>query len=450
LNRSEIPIPGPLTKISLIDGSRLARGTLPNGLRIVHHSYTKLPIVYINFVFGRGTSFDPVQRPGGVSMLYEMIDEGTESRNALGISEAFEYLGTSFGTWVTYDSGGLTVQTLTDYLNASLEIVADIICNPVFPPEEFERIRQTVLTSLLQEADQPNVVATKTLTKILFGDGHPYGNAIRGTEESIREFSLDDVHTLYRTHIKPGNCTAIVVGDCSFEDIMQGFQKVFGSWEPGDIVPENVPIPNFPDYPRIHLIDRPDALQSQIRLGHEGIHRTHKEYIPILVMNQILGGQFTSRINLNLRETKGYTYGTSSVWEMRKFSGHFMTTGGFQGEYTDKAVEELMKEIIKIREEGVGAEELVTAKDGLVRALPRQFETPSHIAGQLGSLIVYNLPDDYFETYLRAVGSIESDQVHAAAQKFLHPEKMQIVVVGDAKAIREPLKELNFGEVVEF
>jgi zinc protease len=449
VNRAEIPKPGPLADVSLLNSSQLTEGRLRNGLRIIHHGYNKLPIVYINFVFGRGASFDPVHRPGGLSMLYEMIDEGTQRFNALEISEAFEYLGTSFGTWVTHDSGGLTLQTLTDHLSSSLAIVADLLQNPVFPENEFERVRRTILTSLLQEADQPNVVATKTLTKILFGRTHPYGYTIRGTEESIQAITPDEIRTLYAAHMTPVNCTAIVVGNCTFDEIITEFEKTFLSWKGSDIPPEHVADPDFPGMPAIYIVDRPGAAQSQIRVGHEGIYRTHEAYIPVLVMNQILGGQFTSRINMNLREKRGYTYGASSVWEARKFSGHFMTTGGFQGEYTDRAIEELIREITSVRDGGVLPEELQTAKDGLIRALPRQFETPSHIAVQLASLVVYGLPDDYFETYLRAIMAAESEQILAAAKNYLHPDKAQIVVVGNGDVLLKPLQNLKLGEVKE-
>jgi zinc protease len=447
-DRSRRPDPGAISDFSLLDASKLERGRLTNGMNLLLYRYKKLPVVQINCTFRTGTYDDPADKAGLANLFAEMLDEGTLKRNALEIADSFEYLGTQFSTWASKDGIGTGMLTLREHLPASLDLFADIMLDPSFPENELQRVKQNILTAILQETDQPNSVATNVFTRSVYGTGHPYGFPIHGMRETVEPLSVADLREKYETLFKPGAASIVVVGDIPFGELSGMLERAFADWK-GDRV-EAGALPDMPERSgsSIRIVNRPGAVQSQIRIGHRGIERTHRDYFPVLVMNQILGGQFTSRINLNLREDKGYTYGASSVWDARKYGGHFMTTGGFQGEFTDRAVAELMKELEHIGKE-IRADELNAAKDGLIRALPRQFETPAQIGSHLSTVELYGLPDDYYSSYVDTVQKVTIEEVLNAARSYIRPESVEIVVVGDVAAISDPLEKLGLGSPVE-
>jgi len=450
IDRAKIPEAGPVPDFSLLDESKLNRSKLSNGLDLWLYRYKKLPVVQVYLVAHTGAFSDPVEKAGMTNLFSEMIDEGTQARNSLQIADDLDFLGTNFSTWSSMDGCGVSMLTLQEFLDESLDVFADVVQNPVFPENELARVKQKVLTSILQEEDQPNVLANKAFVKIIYGNHHPYGYPRLGTQDSVNIITTEDLKNKYNTYFKPNNASVVVVGDIDLPDITEKLEHGLANWKSDNI--HESKLPDIPDRDKvtIYLVNRPGAVQSQIRVGHRGINRTHDDYFPMRVMNQILGGQFTSRINLNLREDKGYTYGAASLWEMRKFGGHFVTTGGFQGEYTDRSVQELMSEITRMREAGVTGDELETAKDGLIRSLPRQFETPSQIATQLGIVALYGLPENYFDTYVENVRNVSEEAVQRVAKAYLHPDKVAIVVVGDVEKIKSSLEDLGIGDVVEY
>ncbi len=449
IDRTKIPEPGPVPHFTLLDETKLTRTQLSNGINVWLYRYKKLPVVQVYLAVHTGAFSDPVDKAGMTNLFADMLDEGTKNRSALQIADDFDFLGTNFNTWSSMDGCGASMLSMREHLEASLEIFSDVIRNPEFPEQELTRVRKNILTSILQEEDQPNVLATKVFVKTIYGKDHPYGYPRLGTTESVQFITADDLREKYSKYFKPDNASIIVVGDIGLQELSERLENALSGWKQGDI--PKVTLPAIPDRDRatIYLTNRAEAAQSQIRIGHRGIERTHKDYFPVLVMNQILGGQFTSRINLNLREDKGYTYGAASIWEMRKFGGHFITTGGFQGEYTDKSVEEIMKELHTIREKGVSEEELAAAKDGLVRSLPRQFETPSQIATKLATVALYELPENYYDTYVDNVQQVTVDDVKRVTSDYIHPSKVAVVVVGDVQKIKKPLEKLGIGDVKE-
>ncbi len=433
--------------VSLLRESDLRTSTLDNGIKLYFYRYRKLPIVQCNLLLRAGASIDPVSEAGTVNLLSEMIDEGSESRSALEIAEEFEFLGAQCTAWTTPDTTGLSLSSLEQHLDSSLDLFAEVILHPRFPGNELSRIKHNVLTTLTQERDQPNVVASRNFTNLVYGKDHPYGASIRGTEQSVASITREMILQGYEAVYSPENAVLIVVANLEPEVVEEKLERRFGGWYRKRNGIRPIPPVSPLVSPGVFIIDKPGAVQSQIRIGHPGIHRTHPDYFPVMVMNQVLGGQFTSRINLNLREDKGYTYGASTIWETRRYGGHFMTTGSFQGEYTEKAVAELLKEITQVKESGVTTEENRAAKDGLIRALPRQFETPLLIANQIGSLAAYELPDDFFVTYLEEIDSVNDEAVDRAARTHLYPESSLIVIVGDAAGIKEPLAQLGVGSI---
>ncbi len=448
-NRAKIPEAGAVPDFTLLDETKLKRTRLSTGADLWLYRYKKLPVVQVYLIVRTGAYSDPVEKAGMTNLFSEMLDEGTKNRSALQIADDFDYFGTKFSTWASMDGCGASMLTLREHLTSSLEVFSDVILNPLFPDYELVRVRKNVLTRILQEEDQPNVLANKVFINTIYGKQHPYGYPLLGTVDSVDSITASELQNKYSSFLKANNTSVVVVGDIGLAEIVDTFESTFPNWESGSL--PSVELPEISDRGRtaIYLVNRAEAVQSQIRIGHRGVERTHKDYFPLVVMNQILGGQFTSRINLNLREDKGFTYGASSLWDMRKFGGHFVTNGGFQGEYTDRSVEEILKEIRSIKDEGVSGEELDAAKDGLIRSLPRQFETPSQIATQLSSAALYNLPENYFDTYVDNIQRISVEEVKGVANEYLHPDKAAIVVVGDARKIKSPLEKLGIGEVIE-
>jgi len=448
-DRTSIPEAGAVPDFTLLDETKLNRTQLSNGIDLWLYRYKKLPVVQVYLVVHTGAYSDPAEKAGMTNLFSEMLDEGTKSRSSLQIADDFDFFGTKFNTWASMDGCGVSMLSLREHLDESLEVLSDVVLNSAFPDAELSRVRKNVLTSILQEEDQPNVLANKVFIKTIYGKHHPYGYPLLGTVDSVNSITSTELQKKYTSFFKPNNTSIIVVGDIGLAEVSDTLESTFSRWEGG--ATPSVELPEIPDRERavIYLVNRSEAVQSQIRIGHRGVKRTHNDYFPLRAMNQILGGQFTSRINLNLREDKGYTYGASSIWEMKKFGGHFITTGGFQGEYTDRSIEEIMKELRRIRDEGVTEDELDAAKDGLIRSLPRQFETPSQIASQLASVALYHLPDNYFDTFVENVQRVSTEEVKRVAAEYIHPDKAAVVVVGDVRKIKSPLEKLGIGDVIE-
>lgn len=448
IDRTKIPETGTIPGFSLLDETKLSRRKLSNGIDLRTYRYKKLPVVQLYLVIQTGAYSDPVQKAGTTNLLSEMLDEGTKTRNALNIADDFDFLGTHFNTWASMDGCGASMLSLREHLDASLEVVSDVIQNPEFPETELKRIRQKVLTKILQEADQPNVLATKAFVKLIYGEDHPYGYPLLGTTDTVTAIDRAELVDRYSRVFIPNNASIIIVGDIDTEEIANKLETALSGWKPGNALSAGVR--EIPDRGgnEIFILNRPGAVQSQIRIGHRGLERKHKDYFPLRVMNQVLGGQFTSRINLNLREDKGYTYGASSLWDMRKFGGHFVAAGGFQGEYTDKSIYEIINELREITDKGVSFTELESAKDGLIRSLPRQFETPSQIATQLANVALYDLPENYYDTFVENVQHVSLEDVHRVAGMYIKPENVTVVVVGDADSITTPLENLGIGKVI--
>jgi zinc protease len=309
-------------------------------------------------------------------------------------------------------------------------------------------VKKTHLTGLMQRKDRPVAVADNIFSLLLYGSNQPYGRPTDGTDASVKLISLDDLKSFYKTNYVPNNATLIVVGDVTVIDVLPILQKYFGDWKPGTpSVPTFSNVPRI-DSTRIYLIDKPQAAQSEIRIGHVGIARSNPDYFPVLVMNAILGGQFTSRINLNLREAKGYTYGARSGFAFRKEPGPFTAQAGVRSAVTDSSVIEFMKELRGICAADVSQKELELAKNSLVRGMPQGFETPAQIASQMVNVVLYKLPDDYFNTVVQNLEKVSVADVRRVAQQYLHPDAMDIVVVGDVALTRPGLDNLGYGKSV--
>lgn len=443
VNRTKKPEPQPTPKLTL---PTIQHAALPNGLKVMMVEHHELPIVQIQLVFQTGTANDPAGKAGVANLTAQMIREGTARRTSLQIADDLEFIGANLNVNSSTDATFASLLTLKEQLFAAFDVYSDVLKNPSFPENEWNRVKKTHLTGLMQQKDQPVVVANNVFAGLVYGSDHPYGRPTDGTDASVNAIVLDDLKLFYRANYLPNNATLIVVGDVTLKEVMRTVEKYFGDWKSGTVVTPTFSLVRMIDSTRLYLIDKPQAAQSEIRIGHVGVARNTEGYFPLQVMNAILGGQFTSRINLNLRESKGYTYGARSGFAMRKEAGPFLAQAGVKSAVTDSSVIEFMKELRGICDADVTQKELDFAKNSLIRAIPQGFETPAHISGQLTNLVLYNLPDNYFNTVVQNYEKVTEADVRRVSQKYLHPASMDIVIVGDIALIKAGVEKLGLGK----
>jgi len=420
--------------------------TLPNGLPVVMMEKHSVPLVQINLLVNTGSAMDPDRKSGLASLTAAMLDEGAGSRSALELADAIDYLGASITASAGQHTSVVALHTPVSKLDSALSLMGDIAMRPAFPKEELERLRKERLTALAQWHDQPGTIAWVTFNQVLYGTHHPYGVPSMGNEQSLRSFRVDDLKRFYKSYYHPINATLIVVGDVSQSMMRRKLEAVFGKWSGGTTASVNWPDVEQVEKRVVFLVDKPGAAQSEIRIGRIGVARTTEDYFPIVVMNTILGGSFTSRLNQNLRETHGYTYGARSRFDMRPLPGPFVASAAVQTNVTDKALTEFMKELKGILKR-VGDTELTRAKNYVALGYPDNFESVESIASMLAELVTYRLPDSYFNTYVGNVLNVTADDVMRVAKKYIVPEKMAVIVVGDRKEIEKGIRKLNLGTI---
>jgi zinc protease len=419
---------------------------LPNGLTVLMNERPDLPIVSAILAVGTGSGANPVRSPGLASFTAAMLDEGTASRAALQIADEVAQLGGSLSTSSTMDGIQVTAGSLKRTFPALLDIMADVVRNPTFPGEEIERQRASRLASLVQQRDNPGAVANAAMSAALYGGEHPYGYTELGTEAANRAVTREDMQKFWSEHFVPSNAALIIAGQITAAELRPMVEKAFGSWPRGTHARPAIAEPRT-TAARLVLVDRPGAPQTQVRVASIGASRTTPDYEALLVMNEALGGLFSSRINLNLREQHGYTYGASSQFAFRRSAGPFLVASGIRTDVTAPAVTEIFKEIRLIRETPLSGTELSLAKDSLVRSLPSQFETSARVTSSTASIFLYDLGLDYYAKLPARLTAVTADQVMAVANRYLVPEKMLVVAVGDSARIRQPLGSLKLGAV---
>ncbi len=419
------------------------RRRLSNGLEVLIAERRNLPIVTLGLVFKGGQALDPAGKEGQTAMMADLLTEGTESLDSLALAGALAEIGSSLSASSDRDSTRLSLTTLTKNIDRGLELFADVLLNPSFPEKELERLRKEKLAALLQRKDSPAAIAGTVFPKLLFGADHPYGRI--DTVASVEAIERAGIVASYEQLFQPDNAQLLVAGDVTADEIVARFETILGDWKSKSAPIEQV----IPDAPRtatrLYLVDKPGTPQSVLYAGHSSVPRSTPDYFPIEVLNSILGGQFSSRINLNLREEKGYTYGARSMFVMRRGGGLFLAGGSFQTAVTAPALVELVKELSEIRgSRPATAEELEFAVNNIVKGFPAEFSTTFQLAGKLAELAVFELPTDYFTTFQENVEGVTTELVTAAATKHLVPDDLVIVVVGDRSQIEPSLRALPF------
>jgi zinc protease len=437
-----LPKPKPDPKLVL---PRIQRRKLSNGLEVLIVEQHELPVVTMNLVIKSGAAADSNDRAGLASLTADMLDEGTKTRSSLDISNQLSSIGARLFTNASWDSSNINLLTLTRHLDRALDIFADVLLNPSFPETDLSRLRAQRSVGLQQRRDDANSIAGTVYSSLLYGRNHPYGHPQTGDEASIKATTGADVRGFYETYYRPNNAALIVAGDVTPETIIPRLEKALGAWKAGNVPAVNISAPGQNlGKTHVYLVDRPGAAQSVIQIGQLGVARSTPDYFPLLVMNSLLGGAFVSRVNLNLREDKGYTYGARTGFDYRRGAGPFTASAGVQTAVTKESVFEFMKELRGVRGEiPVTQKELDYQKQAIIRRYPSGFETPEQITRQLSALVLYDLPDDYFNNYLARVQAVSLADVQRVATKYLDPDHMAILVVGDRKVIEPGLRSLG-------
>ena len=419
---------------------------LENGLTVIYNYRPGLPVVAADLVFNTGSGANPVEKPGLASFTANMLQQGTAKHNATQIADEAALLGTTLASGANMDGSSVGTSALSKNFAGVLDLVADIVLHPTFPPDEVERRRAARLAALANDRGEPNVIVSRTGVAALFGPHHPFGYDNTGTEESNKAMTREDMMNFWRTNYVPNNAALVVAGNISKDDLKALANDKFGSWKSGEAARPKIGAPE-PTKARIVIVDRPGAQQTMARLLQLGVGRATPDYAALEVMNSELGGLFSSRINLNLREEHGYTYGASSSFVYRRSQGYFAVGGGIRTDATAPAVTEIFKEIRRMIDTPMTDAELALAKDSQSRSLPGMFEASNEAAGALAELFLYDLPADYYAKLPERLSAVTATDTEAVAKKYLQPEQMILICVGDRATIEPELKKLELGNI---
>ena len=422
-----------------------------NGITILVIEDKRLPLITSRFVFKSGSFLDYFSgenKSGLVSLTSELLTKGTTLRSATDIAEEVDYLGATISSGCDYDATYVSSYSLKKYFDNVFEIITDVILNPKFDEEEINRLRDQRLNSLLSMIDDGDYLSDKIFKKNIYGNT-PYSLPVEGTHRSLQNITREDIISVYENIFRPENLIIALVGDITPDEAVKKINEKFSGWKNTPAPELKVVLPEAARSTKVYLTDKKGAVQSSIKAGNLGITRDNPDFISVNVMNTMLGGYFTSRINKNLREDNGYTYGARSSFSSNKYSGDFSVVTEVKNDITSDTIREIMKEIVKMREEFVSDEELQNVKNYISGSFPMQLETPNAIASKVINLKLYNLENDYYNTYIRKVNELTKEDIKNAAEKYLHPAGMTISIAGNVGEIKQSMKEFGEVEVTE-
>jgi zinc protease len=426
---------------------KFGRFKLKNGLEVVLAEFHDLPLVDFNLVIKSGGAANPPELAGLADMTRRMLDEGTKSRSALAIADELATLGAVLGGGSSWDLSNVSLSVLTKNVEGALAVFGDVVTAPAFDAKEFARVRDNTVTAVARRKDSGPTIASLAFARVLFGQKHPYGWPMSGVEASLQKMTPADLKKYYEANWRPGNAVLIVAGDVTEKTVRPKLEAAFKAWKPGKAAARKLPAPSpAAEKTKIFLIDKADAPQASIRVGLVGIDRKSPDYFPVTVMNMILGGGFY-RLDLNLREGKAWTYGARSTFDARRTPGPFSAGGEFVAAHSAESVGEIVKEINGMRDADVTDAELNRARDQITKSFPARFATRGQVASQLADLAVYGLPDSYLTDFTKKIRAVTKDDVRRVSRKYLDPGRLSIVVVGDQKALQDPLAKIAPVEV---
>ncbi|MFL6234791.1 MAG: M16 family metallopeptidase [Thermoanaerobaculia bacterium] len=436
-------LPPPAREIRPFHFPPFLRARLPNGLTVVAARQAGYPVLTMDLISPAGAQYDSSESSGIATLTASVIDEGTTRRSAMEIAAAAECVGGYFSSGADWDVGYLSTGLLASHRQEGLEMLAEVLTSPTFPEGEVDRLRRQRLAELLRRRQDPAAVADDRFQHEVFR-GTIYAQPLHGTQESVSRLTRESLLSFYRGHYGFDGSTLIAVGDFDPEDLLREAAAVFGSEGPPGPAPARPEISPVPlREVEVHLVDRPGAAQTELRLGHVGIPRTHPDYIPLLVLNTLLGGKFTSRINLNLRERHSYTYGASSRFSSRQGPGPFTVTAAVETTAAGPAAVEVLREIRRIRETLVEPEELTETRSYIVGVFPYSMQTISDVTRRLETLAIFGLPDDYYDRYLEKIAAVTAEEIREVARRHLDPERTAVVAVGPAEILEPQFEGLG-------
>lgn len=447
VDRSRLPPAGPPREFRLPEVERVA---LPTGLEIRAVEHRTVPLVSLLLLLPGGSALDPPGRPGLAALTADLLDEGSGGRDALEVADRLAQLGAELEIDVTVDAAVVGLTALSRHLAPALELLAEIVASPNLAAEDFGRVRALRLDRLRQLRDHPAAVAERTLARVLYC-GHPYGHLSLGTEAALEAVTLEEVRAFHRQWFAPGGATLVVAGDAPRSELAAAAASAMAAWVGSPPPPRDAALALPPLAPpeRLVVVPRAGAAQSEVRLGHVCAARTTPDYHALLVLNTILGGQFVSRVNMNLRQEKGFTYGARTIIDFRRSLGPFVLQMSVQTDATAAALREAIGEIAAIRgPRPATAEELQLAQAALTLGYPRGFETAEQVARAVAQLALHGLPDTTLEEFVPQVLRVTGEEVTRVARHYLDPARLVALIVGDADAIADSLRGLNLGEPV--
>lgn len=442
IDRSRLP---PLRPVPRFTFPSLTKSVLGNGLQVWTARHAQVPMIGFLLLVHRGASTDPAGLEGLAAITADMLDEGTGSLSAIDVSEQLSRIGAQLDLDVGSDAMLFGITSLSRFADRGLNLLADIVVRPSLLDADFERVRRQRLHRLIQLRDMPGAIAERVFTRLLYGTA-PYGHTPLGREASLTAITVDDVRAFHRKTLLPGQATLVAVGDCEHDTIHALAERAFSGWTGGESErPANSATPAHP--PKLNIVARPGAPQSELRIGHVAVSRLAPDYHALVAANMVLGGQYVSRINLNLRADKGITYGARTAFEFRRHPGPFTLSVSVDRAATALAIAESMKEIADIRDvKPVLADELAIGVAALTRGYAKNFETFDQLARAVAQLALFDLPDTFYSEFVPRIEALSPEEVTRAAARNLDPSRLTTLIVGDVDTASQEFGRLNLGE----
>jgi zinc protease len=438
-DRSQPPRPGPPPALRLPE---VVRRQISNGVPVWIAPRSRVPMASVVLLLRAGADQDPPGKYGLAVLTADMLDEGAGGRDALQFAEAVEHLGAVLKTDTDYDATWVTLEVPSARLSPALDLMADMVLRPTFPAGELARLQREGLVAFRQWRDDPAALAAAALAATLYGPNHRYGVAVAGTAAQFVGLTRQDVQSFYAARYRPGAAAFVVCGDVAPEGVVEGLEARFGGWQPGAVPLLPAPAPPSAPGAGIFLVDVPGAQQSALQIGQVGVARTTEDYFPLQVANTVLGGSFTSRLNQSLREEHGYTYGAGSRFSMRLGCGPFAVRTAVQADATGAAVGEILRQLRAILQP-IPSAELEKARAYVAYRFPGEFETSSELARRLAEQILYGLPGSYYSDYVAHLLEVTPEAAARALRRHLDPQRLAVVVAGDARLVRPQLERLG-------
>ena len=444
VDRSRLPALGELPAFQF---PAIEKRMLPSGLRVWTVEHRAVPLISLLVLVRRGAAADPPGQEGLAAIVGDLLDEGCGDLDAMALHEALGRIGAQLDTEVGSDASLLGLTVLSRFADRGVALVGAMLREPRLDERDFSRVRDLRVSRLVQIRDMPPALADRAFTELIYG-AHPYGHLAIGSETSLRSLTIDDVRRFHQGAYAPSSVTVIAAGDASHDDLAALVTSHFGDWTANGTALDDASALATPQDPstRVGLLTRPGAAQSELRMGHISVARSDPDYLRLLVLNMVLGGQFVSRVNMKLREEKGYTYGARTAFEARRGPGPFLLQASVQSDATVDAIRESISEVSAIRgDRPVTREELETGRAALTRGYPRNFETAEQVARAAAQMALHDLPEDYYSTFVPQVLALDETQVTEAAARHLDPSRLLTVIVGDPERFASGLESLALG-----